>query len=64
MKRRRSAILWGVVAALAFLVLAQGYNLLASERITSIVMVGVAVVVGCVASVLAYTTEAALSSTF
>lgn len=62
MSTRYSAFLWGVVAALAFLVLAQGYNLLATSRITSPVMVGVAVVVGCVASVLAYATETALFS--
>lgn len=64
MSTRYSAFLWGIVAALSFLVLAQGYNLLATSRITSIVMVCVAVVVGCVASVLAYVTETALFSNF
>lgn len=54
MSTRYSAFLWGVIAALTFLVLAQGYNLLAASRITSPVMVAVAVVVGCVTSVLAY----------
>ncbi|RRJ31180.1 hypothetical protein [Halocatena pleomorpha] len=60
---RYRAFLWGVIAALAFLVLAQGYNLLATERITSFVMVGVAVVVGCVSGVLAYITETTASLT-
>ncbi|UPM44008.1 hypothetical protein [Halocatena salina] len=63
MSTRYRAFLWGVIAALAFLVLAQGYNLFAAEHITSFVMVGVAVVVGCVTGVLAYITETASSST-
>lgn len=62
MTSRRSAFLWGLVAALAFLVLAQGYNLFATERITPFVMFGVAVVVGCLTSIFAYATEPALSS--
>lgn len=62
MSTRYSAFLWGIVAALAFLVLAQGYNLLATSRITSPVMVGVAVVVGCAGGVLAYVTETTLFS--
>lgn len=60
--RTRRSILWGLVAALAFLVLAQGYNLFATERITPLVMFGVAVVVGCVATVLTHATARSLES--
>ncbi len=60
--RTRRSILWGLVAAFAFLVLAQGYNLFATERITPLVMFGVAVVVGCVATALTHATARSLES--
>ena len=53
----KASLLWGVIAALAFLVLVQGYNLLASERISIGVMIGVAILVGIVASVLSQIVE-------
>lgn len=52
--RTKASLLWGVIAAFAFLVLAQGYNLFVSEQITLGVMVGVAALVGLVASVLSW----------
>ena len=52
--RTKSSVLWGVVGALSFLVLAQGYRLFGIGRITFPVMVGVALVVGIVATALAH----------
>jgi hypothetical protein len=46
---RRAALLWGVIGALAFLVLLQGYELLADRRVSWLVKVAVALVVGGVA---------------
>jgi len=43
--RTKSSLLWGVVAALAFLVLLQGYELLADLRVTLGAKAGVTVVV-------------------
>jgi hypothetical protein len=48
--RTRGALLWGLVGALAFLVLAQGYGLVTADRITLPAMAGVALVVGGVAA--------------
>ncbi|QSG16021.1 hypothetical protein [Halapricum desulfuricans] len=48
--QRRGAVLWGLVAALAFLVLLQGYELLADRRTTLLVKFGVAAAVGLVAA--------------
>ncbi|MFB6074121.1 MAG: hypothetical protein ABEJ89_03830 [Haloarculaceae archaeon] len=45
MTRRREALLWGVVGALAFLVALQGYELWSGERVAWLVKLGVAVVV-------------------
>jgi ABC-type bacteriocin/lantibiotic exporter with double-glycine peptidase domain len=56
-ERTKASLLWGVIAALAFLVLVQGYNLLASERVSIGVMIGVAILVGVVASVLSQIAE-------
>lgn len=47
---RRAALLWGVIGALAFLVLFQGYELLADRRIDYLLKLGVALVVGIVAA--------------
>ena len=49
-RRTKGALLWGVVGALAFLVLAQGYTLLTAGRITLPVMAGVALAAGAVAA--------------
>ena len=43
--RTKSAVLWGVVGALAFLVLAQGYLLVSGERVAYTGLFGVAAVV-------------------
>jgi hypothetical protein len=48
--RTKGALLWGLVGALAFLVLAQGYGLVAADRIAWPVMGGVALAVGSVAA--------------
>jgi hypothetical protein len=53
----KASLLWGVIAALAFLVLAQGYNLFGSEQISLSVMVVVAVLVGFVASMLSWVVQ-------
>jgi hypothetical protein len=55
--RTKASLLWGVIAALAFLVLAQGYNLFGSEQVTPDVMIGVAILVGLVMSVLSWIAE-------
>jgi hypothetical protein len=41
----KSSVLWGLVGALSFLVLLQGYHLVAGEFVGVSVMVGTAVVV-------------------
>ena len=43
--RTKSTVLWGVVGALAFLVLAQGYLLIAGQRVAYTPLLGVAAVV-------------------
>ncbi|QCC50798.1 hypothetical protein [Halapricum salinum] len=47
---RKRALLWGVIGALAFLVLLQGYELLADRRVDWLVKFGVALVVGVLAT--------------
>jgi hypothetical protein len=49
--RTKSTLLWGVVGALAFLVLAQGYLLLAGDRVAYAGLLGVAAVVFVAAAV-------------
>lgn len=49
--QRRAALLWGVIGALTFLVLIQGYELLSDQRIDYLLKVGVALVVGIVSAV-------------
>lgn len=51
---RRAALLWGLVGALAFLVLIQGYELLTDESVTIGVKAGVAVLVGIGAAASTY----------
>lgn len=55
--RTKSSLLWGVVAALAFLVLAQAYELLAAPGIGLRAKLAVAVVVAGVAAVASYVAE-------
>ncbi|WP_227132509.1 hypothetical protein [Halorubellus salinus] len=60
--RTKSALLWGAVAALTFLVLHQGYVLLGNTGIGLLPAVGVAVVVGVVATGASYVGERRLRS--
>ena len=52
--RTKSSLLWGVVAALSFLVLLQGYELLAATRVTLGAKAGVSLTVAVGATVLTY----------
>jgi len=51
MTGRRDALLWGLVGALSFLVLAQGYRLVTDQGPSTWMLLGVALVVWAVASV-------------
>jgi hypothetical protein len=51
MSSRREAVLWGLVGALSFLVLAQGYRLVSGEGPTLPVLLAVAVMVWAAGSV-------------
>jgi len=59
--QRRSTVLWGLIAALAFLVLLQGYELLADRRTALLVKFGVAAAVGVVAAVTTWSLAPRLS---
>jgi len=50
----RESVLWGVVGALAFLVLIQGYELLGDAGVTLLVKAGVALLVAVVAGLTAH----------
>ena len=50
-RRTRESLLWGVVGALSFLVLVQGYELLTEAAVTVGVKAGVALLVGVAAAV-------------
>jgi len=50
-RRRKASLLWGLVGALSYLVLLQGYELVTVERVDLGVKFGVAVVVFVGASV-------------
>ena len=50
----KSSLLWGLVGALSFLVLIQGYHLLSGEFVGVAVMVGVAVLVFSLTSILVH----------
>ncbi|PSQ02065.1 hypothetical protein BRC94_02315 [Halobacteriales archaeon QS_5_70_17] len=56
----KASLLWGAIGALAFLALAQGYNLLGPGGITAGAMVGVAAAVGAVAAAATYLVEGVL----
>jgi hypothetical protein len=55
--RRRSAVLWGLVGALSFLVLAQGYRLVTGEGVSPLATVAVALVVFAGTTGLSYALE-------
>ena len=59
--RTRTSLLWGVVGGLAFLVLLQGYELLADVRVTFAAKFGVALVVLVAATALTYAARDRLS---
>jgi Cu/Ag efflux pump CusA len=52
--RTTSSLLWGLVGALAFLVLVQGYDLVAGLSVGFVARFAVAVLVGVVAAALSY----------
>jgi len=63
MTRTRSALLWGAVGALAFLVLVQTYRLVAgSLGIDLLAGLGIALLVGVVVAVVSYLTEPRLAT--
>jgi hypothetical protein len=53
-RRTRGSLLWGVVGALSFLVLVQGYELLTEAAVTVGVKAGVALLVGGGAAVVTH----------
>ena len=59
--RTRTSLLWGVVGGLAFLVLLQGYELLADVRVTPAAKFGVASAVLVTATALTYAARDRLS---
>ena len=52
--RTKGSLLWGVVGSLAFLVLIQGYELLAGTPVSISAKAGVAVAVGAGATLASY----------
>jgi hypothetical protein len=52
--RQKDSLLWGVVGGLAFLVLVQGYELVADESVALTVKAGVAVAVLAVTALAAH----------
>ena len=63
MNRTKSALLWGLVGALAFLVLVQGYRLFAgSLGVDVLSALGIALVLGGVVSAVSYVAEPRLAT--
>ena len=63
MNRTKSALLWGLVGALAFLVLVQGYRLFAgSLGVDVLSALGIALVLGTAVSVVSYVAEPRLAT--
>jgi hypothetical protein len=56
----KSSLLWGVVGGLCFLVLIQGYELLADQRVSVLVKFAVAVLVGVAAGGSTYAVQRGL----
>ena len=52
--RTKASLLWGLVGALTFLVLVQGYDLVVGLDVGFVVRLGLSVVVGLVAGVLSH----------
>lgn len=52
--RRRASLLWGLVGALSFLVLAQGYRLVTDRGVGPLALLGVAIAVFAGATALSY----------
>jgi hypothetical protein len=52
--RLKASLLWGLVGGLAFLVLVQGYELLADRAIAATIKAGVAVAVAALATVVTH----------
>ena len=52
--RTKATLLWGVIGALGFLVLAQGYLLVSGQRVPYAALLGVAVVVFAASAVTAH----------
>jgi len=53
--RRKSALLWGAIGALSFLVTAQGYVLLVARLpVGTLGLLGIGAVVGCVTTVVTH----------
>ncbi len=59
--RAKSSALWGLVGALAFLVLAQGYRLVTDRGVAFAALVGVALAVAVAATAVAYVAEGRLA---
>lgn len=51
---QKASVLWGVVGGLAFLVLVQGYELLAGTAVTVLAKAGVALAVAATVTAAAY----------
>lgn len=58
--RIKSSFLWGIVGVLSFLVLLQGYELLADEAVSIGVKAGVALLVGATAGVASHVARGCL----
>lgn len=58
----KSAVLWGLVGALAFLVLHQGYVLVGNDGVGMLPAIAIAVVVGAIATGVTYVGERRLGS--
>ncbi|QSG10663.1 putative membrane protein [Halapricum desulfuricans] len=61
-RTHRAAVLWGVIGTLSFLVLLQGYELLADRRVDLLVKFGVAVGVGAVTTAVTQGVQTRLSA--
>lgn len=55
--RTKASLLWGVIGALSFLVLIQGYELLTGERLSFVLKFAVAGCVGAAAAGSTYVAE-------
>jgi hypothetical protein len=60
--RARSALLWGLVGGLSFLVLAQGYRLVAPLGLDTLALLGLGCVVAVVTAGLSYVAEPRLAA--